>query len=126
MKNLNQYSLYSMNSVQQSPWANLPEGLRPTDETYHVVGHGQNTIGLPGSYTPQDRFVKMNLLRNAAQMNTPPGLLDTVDDAIVASRRGASETGRLSRRPGRVALRWVAGRRTIRDANPRNFHGGAP
>mmetsp|Transcript_7158 Transcript_7158/g.22579 ORF Transcript_7158/g.22579 Transcript_7158/m.22579 type:complete len:409 (+) Transcript_7158:77-1303(+) len=83
MKNLNQYSLYSMNSVQQSPWANLPEGLRPTDETYHVVGHGQNTIGLPGSYTPQDRFVKMNLLRNAAQMNTPPGLLDTVDDAIV-------------------------------------------
>ena len=68
LKNLNQYALYSLDRVQE------PDGpLRP-------FGHGLNTVGLPGSYSPPDRFAKMFLLREAAVRNAPPA---TTTDAVV-------------------------------------------
>ena len=51
-----------------------PDGpLRP-------FGHGLNTVGLPGSYSPPDRFAKMYLLREAAARNAPPA---STEDAVV-------------------------------------------
>jgi len=40
------------------------------------VSHGYNTRGLPGGYTPPDRFVKMFLLKQAAVAHAPPQDLD--------------------------------------------------
>ena len=45
-----------------------------TAPVYH--GHGLNTRGLPGGYTPPDRFVKMFLLKQAAYALAPPRSLD--------------------------------------------------
>jgi len=71
LKNLNQYALYSLDRVQDPAWRDGPP---------RVFGHGLNTVGLPGSYSPPDRFVKMFLLREAAVRNAAPA---TAHDAVV-------------------------------------------
>jgi choloylglycine hydrolase len=73
--NLNNYALYSLDRVQDSSWG---AGGPP-----RVFGHGLNTVGLPGSYAPPDRFVKMFLLREAAVANAPPA--DTAAAVALAS-----------------------------------------
>jgi choloylglycine hydrolase len=71
LTNLHRFALYSLDRVQDSSWG--PEGPPK------VFGHGLNTVGLPGSYSPPDRFAKMFLLREAAVKNAPPA---TAADAI--------------------------------------------
>ena len=57
------------------------DGTQVTTTTVPVYsGHGLNTRGLPASYSPVDRFVKMFLLKETAVRQDPP---TTLDDGIV-------------------------------------------
>ena len=58
------------------------DGTRVTTTTVPATTtHGLNARGLPSSYSPPDRFVKMFLLKQVAQLHDPPA---TLADGVVA------------------------------------------
>ena len=82
LQNLNLYSALDTRWPDASSWgldiSGNDEGLG--QEVLPVgLSHGTNLLGLPASYTPAARFVRMFVLRQFALANNPP---ESVDDGI--------------------------------------------
>ena len=108
-----------------------------TAPVYH--GHGSNTRGLPGGYSPPDRFVKMFLLKQTAVSHAPPksldegiimitGLLNTVHIVRGTVTAGYGGSKILARTPeytnwACIKVPWASQQNSTATANPRGSSG---
>eukprot|EP00435_Cladocopium_sp_Y103_P031393 s188_g7.t4 len=73
VENINTYiSITSKDPSQSNLQMKIGDQLAGTDEVPKVMGHGFNTMGLPGDPSPPSRFVKMFFERQIALTNSPP------------------------------------------------------
>ena len=82
LQNLNNYAAIGTNWADASSWSLDISGkkeLATQDELPSGISHGVNLLGLPGGYTPANRFVRAFVLKqHTLQINPPQNIMDAM------------------------------------------------